>query len=132
MATKAGPSDFSKFDTFRVPYFKTSPIFDHHAIVMALVVHLIPGSQRLRDMDCYLDDSMLKELLGLNRLPDVVTVSRVLATVDRESMYKMLQLRWAITIERVRAPHLRQLYFGFDGQHGKISRKSLLTKPLIT
>jgi hypothetical protein len=97
MATKAGPSDFSKFDTFRVPYFKTSPIFDHHAIVTALVVHLIPGSQRLRDMDCYLDDSMLKGLLGLNRLPDVVTVSRVLATVDRESMYRCY-VRWAITV----------------------------------
>ncbi len=63
-------------------HFKTSPIFGYHVIVMVLMVHLILGYRRLRDMDYYRDDPMVQRLLGLNRLPDVATVSRAMAAVD--------------------------------------------------
>ena len=45
-------------------------------IMMLLVVHLIIGHRRLRDVDSYRDDEMVKRVLGLKRLPDVSTVSR--------------------------------------------------------
>jgi hypothetical protein len=66
-------------------------------------------------MDYYRDDPMVKRLLGLNRLPDVATVSRALATVDRESLDKIRQLCRAMVIERVRAYHLWRLTLDFDG-----------------
>ena len=40
-------------------------------IMMLLVVHLIIGHRRLRDVDSYRDDEMVKRVLGLKRLPDV-------------------------------------------------------------
>ena len=51
-----------------------------------LVVHLIIGHRRLRDVDSYRDDEMVKRILGLKRLPDVSTVGRSLASADEQSV----------------------------------------------
>jgi len=91
------------------------PIFGPHVIVLILVVHLMIGCRRLRDMDYYRDDPMVKRLLGLNRLPDVATVSRALGVVDRESVEKIRELCRAMVIERVRALGLWRLTLDFDG-----------------
>ncbi len=48
-------------------------------------MHLLLGYRKLRDMDYYRDDPMVKRLLGVTRLPDVSTVSRALARVDQDS-----------------------------------------------
>ena len=37
-------------------HMKVSPIFGHHLIVILLVVHLILGFRRLREIDYYRDD----------------------------------------------------------------------------
>ena len=49
-------------------------------IMMLLVVHLIIGHRRLRDVEYYRDDEMVRRILGLKRLPDASTVSRSLAS----------------------------------------------------
>ena len=38
-------------------------------IMMLLGVHLIVGHRRLRDVEYYRDDEMVKRVLGLKRLP---------------------------------------------------------------
>jgi hypothetical protein len=43
--------------------------FGHHMIVLGLIVHLMLGYRRLRDMDYYRDDLMGLRLLGLKKLP---------------------------------------------------------------
>ncbi len=55
-------------------HLKTSSIFGRHLIVMLLIVHLLLGFRRLREMDYYRDDPMVLRLLGLRNLPDVSTV----------------------------------------------------------
>ena len=37
---------------------KVNPIYGHHVVMMLLVVHLIIGHRRLRDVDYYRDDAM--------------------------------------------------------------------------
>lgn len=54
----------SLFHCFR--HLKTSRIFGHHVVTMLLIVHLLLGSRRLRDLTYYQDDPMVKRLLGLN------------------------------------------------------------------
>ena len=61
-------------------HLKVSPTYSHHVIMMLLVVHLIIGHRRLRDVDYYRDDEMVKRVLGLKRLPDVSTISRAIST----------------------------------------------------
>lgn len=71
---------------------KVGSMFGHHLVVMLLIVHLLIGYRKLREMEYYRDDPMVKRLLGVKRLPDVATVSRALASADQESVYKLRQM----------------------------------------
>ena len=96
-------------------HLKVSPIFGHHLIALCLIVHLLLGYRKLRDMDYYRDDPMVKRLLGVTRLPDVSTVSRALARVDQDSVEKIRQLcrRWVL--ERLIRTGFSRLTLDFDG-----------------
>ena len=43
-------------------HLKVNPIYGHHVVMMLLVVHLIIGHRRLRDVDYYRDDAMVKRV----------------------------------------------------------------------
>jgi hypothetical protein len=89
-------------------------MFAHHVVVLLLIVYLLIGYRRLREMDYYRDDPMVKRLLGLNRIPDVVTVSRALANLDKESIERIRQLCRAMVIERLSKNSLYRLTLDFD------------------
>ena len=44
-------------------HLKISPIFGRHMVVLLLIVHLIIGFRRLREVDYYRDDPLLLRLL---------------------------------------------------------------------
>jgi hypothetical protein len=96
-------------------HLKVSPIFGHHLIALCLIVHLLLGYRKLRDMDYYRDDPMVKRVLGVTRLPDVSTVSRSLARVDQDSVEKIRQMcrRWVL--ERLLRTGFSRLTLDFDG-----------------
>ena len=60
---------------------KAWPIFGHHLIVLLLIVHLLLGFRRLREVDYYRDDPLVFRLLGLKKLTDVSIISRALSRV---------------------------------------------------
>ena len=91
------------------------PIFGHHVIMLLLIVHLMLGYRRLRDMDFFRDDPMLLRLLGLKRLPDVSTVCRALRTVDKKSIDQIRKLCREIFLARLKALGLARLTMDFDG-----------------
>lgn len=92
-----------------------SPIFGHHIIVLTLIVHLMLGYRRLRDMDYYRDDLMALRLLGLRKLPDVSTVSRALARVDGKSIAKLRHMCREMLITRLQSLRLARVTLDFDG-----------------
>lgn len=96
-------------------HLPVSPIFGHHMIVLILIVHLMLGYRRLRDMDYYRDDLMVLRLLGLRKLPDVSTVSRALARVDDKSILKIRQVCREMLIARLQALRLVRITLDFDG-----------------
>ena len=96
-------------------HLKVSPIFGHHLIALCLIVHLLLGYRKLRDMDYYRDDPMVKRLLGVTRLPDVSTVSRALSRVDQQSVEKIRQLCRAWVLERLVRTGFARLTLDFDG-----------------
>jgi len=53
-------------------------------VLSLLVVHLLLGWRRLRDLDYYRDDPLVLRVLGLQRLPDVSTISRGLRRVTAQ------------------------------------------------
>ena len=83
--------------------------------MLLLVFHLIMGYRKLRDLDYYQDDPMVKRLLGLQRLPDVSTVSRALRTVDQKAVDKVRALVQDLVIQRLKKLSLARLTLDFDG-----------------
>ena len=96
-------------------HLKVSPIYSHHVIMLLLVVHLIIGHRRLRDVDYYRDDEMVKRLLGLKHLPDVSTISRSLRSADEVSVEKVRAESRNLVMERLSVEGLSRVTLDFDG-----------------
>jgi hypothetical protein len=100
-------------DCFR--HLRSSRAYDHALAVLGLVVHLLLGFRQLRDARYYRDDPMVQRVLGLHRLPDVATVSRLLATATADSVTALRQLCRQMVLEALSALGLRRLTLDFDG-----------------
>jgi hypothetical protein len=96
-------------------HLKVSPIFGRHLVVMLLIVHLLIGFRRLRDVDYYRDDPMVLRLLGLTQIPDVSTISRTLSSMESKEVEKVRQLSKSFVIEGLVRECLPRLTMDFDG-----------------
>jgi hypothetical protein len=96
-------------------HLRSSRIYDHALVVLSLVVHLLLGFRQLRDSRYYRDDPLVQRVLGLDRLPDVATVSRVLASTDLQSVEGLRQLCRQLILQPLMALGLRRLTLDFDG-----------------
>jgi hypothetical protein len=96
-------------------HLKVSPIFGRHLVVMLLIVHLILGFRRLREVDYYRDDPLVLRLMGLRRLPDVSTISRALSQMKNDSAENLRQLSRTLVIEGLQREQLPRITLDFDG-----------------
>ena len=96
-------------------HLTVSPIFGHGVIVLLLIVHLLLGYRRLQDMRYYQDDPMVRRLLGLERLPDVATVSRTLANLDERSVTNLRRLSRQRVLDQLSRLRLARITLDFDG-----------------
>ena len=96
-------------------HLKISPIFGRHLVVLLLIVHLLLGFRRLREVDYYRDDPLVLRLLGLRKLPDVSTISRALSQMEREGVEKLRELSRSLIIEGLKRERLPRLTLDFDG-----------------
>lgn len=96
-------------------HMRVSSIFGHGVVVLLLVVHLLLGYRRLQDMRYYADDPMVHRLLGLERLPDVATVSRTLAGLDETSVANLRRLNRQRVLGQLGALGLARITLDFDG-----------------
>ncbi len=96
-------------------HLKVSPIFGRHLVVMLLIVHLLLGFRRLREVDYYRDDPIVLRLMGLRKLPDVATISRALSQMESEGVENVRQLSRSVVIEGLQREQLPRLTLDFDG-----------------
>ena len=96
-------------------HLTVSPIFGRHLIVLLLVVHLIIGFRRLREVDYYRDDPIVLRLMGLRKLPDVSTISRALSQMEKDGVENVRKLSRSIVIEGLQREQLPRLTLDFDG-----------------
>ena len=94
---------------------KSAATFAPHVIVWVLIVHLLLGFRRLRDVDYYRDDPVVLRLLGLRRLPDVATISRALAKMGHSSIEKVRHLSSTLVVQALRRERFPRLTLDFDG-----------------
>lgn len=90
-------------------------VFGRATIFLQLIVHLLLGFRELRDSRAYRDDPLVKRLLGLKRLPDVATVSRMLQDADARSVENLRRLLREMLFERLATLGLARITLDFDG-----------------
>jgi hypothetical protein len=88
---------------------------DRHLVVMLLIVHLLLGFRRLREVDYYRDDPIVLRLMGLRKLPDVSTISRALSQMEKDGVENVRRLLRSIVIEGLQREQLPRLTMDFDG-----------------
>jgi hypothetical protein len=98
-----------------VRHLPSSGAYCASRILLLLIVHLTLGWRRLRDIDYYRTDPLVKRVIGLDRMPDVSTVSRRLTEFDDAAISKLRGLLREIVSERAIAASPRCLTLDFDG-----------------
>jgi len=96
-------------------HLATGKVFGPATIFLQLVVHLLLGFRNLRDSRAYRDDPLVKRLLGLSRLPDVSTLSRMLQHTQVRTVQNVRRLLRDLVFERLAALRLTRLTLDFDG-----------------
>ena len=90
-------------------------VFGRATLFLQLMVHLLLGYRELRESRYYQDDPLGKRLLGLKRLPDVATVSRMLKEADAKSVANLRQLLRDLLFERLVCLALPRITLDFHG-----------------
>ena len=90
-------------------------VFGRATIFLQLIIHILLGFRELRDCRFYEDDPMVKRILGLKKLPDVATLSRMLKEADEKSVQRLRDLLKQMTLQRLAKLGLARITLDFDG-----------------
>ena len=90
-------------------------VFGRATLFLQLIVHLLLGFRELRDGRAYHDDPLVARLLGLKRLPDVATLSRMLKDADDHSVEHLRRLLREMICARLAKLGLARVTLDFDG-----------------
>ena len=99
-------------------------VYGRATLLLQLVLHLLLGYRELRDSHYYRDDPLVKRLLGLRRLPDAATLSRMLKEADAKSVENLRQLLRELLFERLASLGLSRITLDFDGSVQSTTRRA--------
>lgn len=99
-------------------------VYSRATLYLQLILHLLLGYRELRDSRFYQDDPLVKRVLGLNRLPDVATLSRMLKEADPKSVENVRRLLKDMLFERLRSLGLARITLDFDGSVLSTTRRA--------
>ena len=85
------------------------------AITLLMIMHLMLGFRRLRDIERYRDDPVVLRALGLKRMPNVSTVCRTLCRADGVSVKNFRLLSREYVLSRLQKERLARVTMDFDG-----------------
>ena len=109
-----------------VRHLSKSTSYGASTMLLILITHSFLGWRRLRDLDYYREDPLLKRFLGLSRVPDVSTLSRRLPLMDERVVDNMRGLIRSLVVGRVMTATPSRVTIDFDGS--VISTKSRRTE----
>lgn len=94
---------------------KGGPMCGMATIMILLIVHILIGFRRLRDVEYYGDDPMVLRVLGLRRAPSVATVSRALHGASGAEYEQVRLLSRGLAGERLALLAPARVTLDFDG-----------------
>lgn len=99
-------------------------IFNRETLFMQLIIHLLLGYRELKDCRYYQDDPLVKRVLGLQRIPDVATLSRFLKEATTESVASLRRVLREMALNRLRLITPARITLDFDGSVQSTSRRA--------
>ncbi len=81
-------------------HVRAGKVYGRATVFLQLIIHLLLGYRDLRESAYYRDDPLVKRVLGLKRLPDVATISRMLAGADAKSVANLRALLRTMVFDR--------------------------------
>jgi hypothetical protein len=96
-------------------HLQFSPIYGTDRIFLILILHVILGFRRLRELAYYKNDPMVLRTLALKRLPNVSTITRSIRQMDSRSFALAQNLSREIVSNRLQACNFARLTVDFDG-----------------
>ena len=90
-------------------------VFGRATLFLQLILHLLLGYGELRESRYYRDDPLVKRFLGLRRLRDVATLSRMLKEADVRSAACLRELLRQRLFARLTSLSLGRITLDFDG-----------------
>jgi len=99
-------------------------VFSRSTVFLQLILHCLLGYRELQECRYYKDDPLVKRVLGLQRLPDVSTLSRMLKEADGNSVKKLRSLLREMIIERVQDINPARITLDFDGSVQSTKRQA--------
>jgi hypothetical protein len=111
---------FERLDLWRrlkecCSHLPSNGFYSHAVALRLLVVHVLLGFKRLRDTDYYRNDPMVLRTLGLQQMPSVPTISRLLKGFDRRAVDSLRSCVRDQVLERLGLLQLPSLTMDFDG-----------------
>ena len=96
-------------------HLRRKGVYGIHTILMVLIVHILIGHRRLRELAYYKDDPMVLRLLGLRQMPDVATITRNMGAVDMKSCEKTEQVIREVVLDRLVEDRCARVTLDYDG-----------------
>jgi len=96
-------------------HIKSGSVYGFHRVVLLLILLIVMGLPRLRDVRYAQDDPIVQRIVGLRILPDPSTISRTLAQLDATSVEKVRALSTGLVLERLQRENFARLTLDFDG-----------------
>jgi hypothetical protein len=105
-------------------HLKRGKIFEQAEIFLQLIIHVLLGYRELRHSEYYRDDPLVQRVLGLKRLPDVATISRMLKDADAKSVENLRRLLREMLFDRLKSLNLARITLDFDGSVQSTRRRA--------
>jgi hypothetical protein len=96
-------------------HLKLGKIYKRATMFLGMIMHILLGYRDLRDVSYYQDDPLVKRFLGLKRVPDVSTLSRMLKQVDQACISKLRHVLQQLVLDRLQQLPLWRITLDFDG-----------------
>lgn len=92
-----------------------TPIFSTTSIAILLIVGMLLGYRRLRDVQYFQNDPLVLRVVGVRRMPTQSTISRQLSALDDRSIGLFERLQQRLVLDALEREKLSRITLDFDG-----------------
>lgn len=103
---------------------QSGKVYRPQKLFLQLILHLVLGFRSLRDVDCYRDDPLVKRVLGLGRVADPSTISRMLRDTTDAEIASLRRVMSTQVLGRLQVLALPRITLDFDGSVQSTTRRA--------